>query len=40
MIMQLKSIVTRAPGAVLEDMIGVAAIFVVLLVGLCLPGIV
>ena len=38
MIYQLKTIVTRAPATFLEDMVGIAAIFVVLVVGLSLPG--
>ncbi|MDA0222151.1 MAG: hypothetical protein QNL16_14925 [Rhodobacterales bacterium] len=38
MIIQLKNVITRAPGTFLEDAIGVAAIFVMLLVGLSLPG--
>ena len=38
MITTLKTIVSRAPATVLEDFIGVAAIFVVFVVGLNLPG--
>lgn len=38
MITQLKNVITRAPGTFLEDAIGVVAIFVMLLVGLSLPG--
>lgn len=40
MFTQISQIITRAPSAVIEDMIGVMAIFVVLLVGLSLPGMV
>jgi len=38
MISHLKTIITRAPGTFIEDTIGIAAIFVVLLVWLSLPG--
>jgi len=38
MFTQISRIITRAPSNVLEDAVGVAAIFVVLFVGLSLPG--
>lgn len=38
MIAQVSRIITRQPSTVLEDLVGVAAIVVVLVVGLSLPG--
>jgi hypothetical protein len=38
MFTQLITIVSRAPRTLLEDSLGVAAIFVILMVGLTLPG--
>ena len=38
MISQISRIISRAPSNILEDVVGVAAIFVVLIVGLSLPG--
>lgn len=38
MIQDVKRILVRAPDTVLEDIVGCAAIVVVLLVGLSLPG--
>lgn len=38
MFAQVKSIITRAPSTLLEDTIGLAAIFVMVVVGLSLPG--
>ncbi len=40
MISQLKTIVSRAPSTFLEDSIGGAALFVVLVVGFYLPGLI
>jgi hypothetical protein len=40
MIRQATRIIARAPNTVLEDSIGVAAIFVVVFIGLSLPGMV
>lgn len=38
MISQVTNILKRAPATVLEDMIGVTAIFIIIFVGLSLPG--
>ncbi|GEM_PF-2707876 len=38
MVSEITRIIARAPATLLEDTIGVAAIVVVLLVGLSLPG--
>ncbi len=38
MVSQIVKIVKRSPSSLLEDTVGCAAIFVVLLVGLSLPG--
>ncbi|MFT4714934.1 MAG: hypothetical protein ACI861_002331 [Paracoccaceae bacterium] len=40
MILQISRILKHQTSHVLEDMIGIAAIFVVLFVGLSLPGII
>lgn len=40
MVLQLSRILRRAPAQVLEDMIGLAAIFVILFIALSLPGLI